>query len=526
MKQKGVYAVLLTLTAMLFTYQACSKVGFQTDSSSNGGNGAAGLEGYGTKSIQATFPFETSYSAGKVWVVTPPPTQTVNQITIDAAKTYPVKTWNYTPTGGGGGGSRTFVTSIGLVFARFPAQLFLVNDSIPTTQNLAPVWTGTSPGASTRACATSYKVSGAAYVGVAWTNSAGNRVFTQIPISGMSLNVAAAHNVVLGADGSGGAGWAYGCFTDQGHNLFWTATPHAGSGSLIYGVNLTTLTDVSSLSAPNAGKPIKTDATYANYFGDPATGSGSYALFGDGYGDVLVGKAGTSSIYTFAHETKSDLGFATAYNTSQLLVYPAKCGSGIIDCTGRVSVFATSSAGIGTGNLGPMSSLDDGRVVAISRGNPSAIYLLQPADPANISAGMQATSIAHIPGDAYMYSDFTGATLYSQSLDNTYDLRTFAGYNSLLPIGAPSFTWNSQTGAKGEAWVGLTLSARCFNANTASSTVLAPVTAVAPSGQVTSLMGLQSCSQPGFDHIEIAVQPAAGGSVYTRTIQITVSARQ
>jgi hypothetical protein len=528
MKWKTGLLGVAVVAAVLGFHQACSDAAF--DSAQGSASGFACPNGNQIcnefRGPGAQFTFQTSYAQGKVWVVTPPPTQTANLVSLDPSTNYAVTTWNYMPAGASVGGSRTYVTPIGLVFARLPAQLFVVRENTPTTQMLTPVWQGAGANGSNRACVVSYQIGNVDFVGIAWVAN-GTRMFTHIqidPNSTTGLNLSTAQDVALGADpAAAGIGWAYSCFVDQARNYFWAAPAYGGSvGAAPYGVNLKTMTGIDASAAPNAGHVVQTDASLAGYFGDPATGNGSYAMAGDAYGDVLIAKPGGSTMYTFAHETQYDLTYETFHDgTPAILVYPAGCSTGTSNCTGKVASINTS----GSGSFGPLGSLNNGQIVGIVRGNPSLIYLIQPNDPKNPSSGVTATKIAQITGDAYMYTDFTGATLYPKPNDLTVDLRTLAGYNPKLPFHDPGFKWLADGGIVGAAWTGLVLSVRCFNDQTAGTTYMQVVNQVAPSGSITPLRQVSSCEGSGFDHIEVSVE-GTGGNMFSHVVQVQVGAQQ
>jgi len=486
--------------------------------------------------LSGVFDFVNSYSQGSVWGVTAD-THKVYKVSLDPTNNYPQKVWNYAPLAGTTGGSRTFVSEAGLIFARLPASLYVVNENTPNTASINPIWTGAKPNSNARACATSYQVNGNSFVAVAWTSNDGTtgntRMFTQFPIISTNnpkipraIDASQIIEKKLGTDPTT-YGWAYGCFTDQGNKRFW-ATSNGGGGSQVYGVDLNSLSDISINTAPNAGKPIQGGANFANLFGDIAKGSGSYALSGDGYGNVLGGSNSGSTIYTWAHETAYNFTMASSYDQASLYAFPSQCGSGTMDCSNSIFTFSTtaySPGGTATGNIGPLSSLNDGRLIGIARSRAgsggSTFYLLEPVLKTDISQGLKATNIGKMDGDGYMYTDFTGATLYPKPIDLTVDLTQMKNFDPKGSLQSVNFSWIAESGLQ-ENWVGLNVQARCFNSSTQATSALASIDKVNPSSQVTAI-NVPSCQQPGFDHVEIVVS-SNGASTFSRASSVNISA--
>ena len=465
-------------------------------------------------SIGQVFPYLTSINQHNFWVVTN--NKTVTRVILDAANSYPTKTWNWVgPSDASGkeivvGGSRTYVSEVGLLFGRVPAALYRVDEDTSTANALAPIWQGTNPDISTpgRVCVTSFRIGTQPYVGLAWNNAAKNRVFTKIPIDASQpnkLNLAQAVDTVYTKDTDH---WGYSCFVDQKSNRFWSTWYQ---GPNIHGVDLTNAGELTASQIPNAG--FKSTSSYV---ADPGTSSPSYAMSGDGNGNLLTG----SSMYTYSYEPTNQIVFGSIYNTTQMILAKPECFSSQADCSGKFTKFDTAAASLG--NIGPLSSLNDGTVIGIARGNPSNVYILAPNSPTDLS-GLKATRIASIAGDAYMYTDFTGATLYPRNLDQTFDLKTIAGFDSSHPVKSASFAWIAESGNT-EALQGLAFSARCFNTANAGSVAMTAVANVQPSGQLTPL-NIPSCSNGGFDQIEVAVTSNGQTSSFSRIVKLQINAQ-
>ncbi|MCM2324058.1 MAG: hypothetical protein NDJ90_12430 [Oligoflexia bacterium] len=447
-----------------------------------------------------TLEFRTTFTGNLVWIVTRSPFH-VYLVSLDGA---PTKTWNLPSTGSGG--TRTYFSEIGLLMAR-PGELFRISEDVPEGTTLAPIWKATGALADARTCVTSFRHSNKTWVGIAW-NKADRRAFTRIPIDlskPEKIDVSRAETKDLPAP----ALWGYGCYTDQTRGYLWS---NYYGKTYIAGVNFRTMEDAAITAAPNYGI---TNTSLGAYSNDLKIAPAAYAISGDAKGNVLAGSA-----YTYAHEAKNDVIFWS--KAGNLLAARAECfTSPSMDCSaGSARVQVNSTA---LGSIGPMGSLQDGRVIAITRGNPAKVFLLSLANPADLSAGVDIELIATLEGDAYMYNDFTGSTLYARDTSLSVDLSTLAGYDSSRPVTSLSFSWKA-LGGGAEPWQGFTLQARCLGAEGSPAPAFENVTGIQSSQSQTQITAA-SCRSSGITRVELKAVPNATGP-YTRAANLELFVRQ
>lgn len=447
--------------------------------------------------------FKTTFTGNHVWVVTRNPYR-VHRIALDESKSYPVQTWNLPSVGGGG--TRTAISEIGLLMAR-PTALYRVDEDVPEGTELQPIWQATGALAGARVCVTSFRHENQAYVGIAW-NKPDRRVITRIPIDPSKpgkIDVSRAESRDLPAP----AIWGYGCYTDQSRGILWS---NYWGKTYIAGVNLRTLENATIESAPNHGlsNPTLGEASI-DLTGAPL----SYAISGDARGNVLAGRA-----YTYAHEAKHDLVYwATGGN---LHVARGECfGSRTLDCAIGTNHLSTSMSSLGS--IGPMGSLQDGRVIGITRGTGSKVFLLSAGNPENLAAGVDAELIKQLEGDAYMYNDFTGSTLYARETAAGIDLSSIKGFDPAKKTVSIVVSWQALGGGT-EAWQGFTLQARCLVPGAQSQGTFETIGSVASSGEEIPV-GVSSCGRAEATRLELRAIPHAKGP-FSRVNGLTIKVRQ
>jgi hypothetical protein len=490
---------------------ACTKVAVSDLSVSSEGAGVLGGTPSSTTTMQprspffGNFDFISAINGANVWVASNNSgSMDVHLISIDQPN-YPSKKWKLKNTPGLG--NRTYVSEIGLLIGKHGGKVYRVSEDMPNDRNFEPIWTAPKPWPETRACLTSFQHDSKSYIGIAWEGDDNKRRFTKIPIDHTmpeKINPDLAQTVTLG-DGK----WSYGCFTDQGRKHFWGAWV---SDTRVYGINLVTLQPLVGTEAPNAGH---TSSTLGTRFKDPGSlsGPGSYALSGDANGNVITGQG----VYTYAHEARSNVIFGTHQNTSTLRVAPATCFTTQKDCTGQIREYSMSPMG----ELKPMSSLNDGRVAAIVRGSISSqVYILKLNDPSNLDQGIDAVRVAEVPGNAYMYTDFTGATLFQREIDLTVNFQTMTHFNSGQPISSLSMQWTPQAAGVAK-WQGIKLMGRCYQEG-ADLPAFQEITNIRPSDQITPIQ-LASCMNRTVNRMDLQARPTTGAADFTRTTQIRIT---
>jgi len=505
------------------------------------GNAATGSNGKGnTESapitqtqtiadLKLTIPLTTSSTQNAIWVVTSDGNGA--KIQLDPANNYPMTT--FTGTGVGvTGGHRTFVSPYGLFVATpqggstgkggkvyFVTNKLANGDAAVMSIDLNVVNPPIDSGS--RICVTRFTTNNVEYIGAAYTAADANRRFYKAPIDptkpgyvdttkGSSLNA-----------GTGLGEWGYSCYTDQTRNYFWSKL-NAWSGG-ISGINLNTNLPISVTSAPNNGFTMTGPGGF-NF--DLAAAGQSYALAGAVDGNLLVGTGARP--YTMAHEPISGTVFVSSYDTSSIYVMSAKCFTTTANCSG---VGQSTSAAVATfdptpvGYIGPMSSLNDGRILGLERsGSKSNVFLMSLVDPKDLTKGLNITKIKELAGDAYMYSDFTGSMDLAKGQVQTFDLTQAAGFTPDITFKTAALTWDAVPGTA-PAWNGLTLSAACFKKG-ATGVTPAALTNVAASGIEFDISKAPGCSG-AFDQVQISVQPAAANTlVFSKTVDFKFHGKQ
>lgn len=479
-----------------------------------------GIQGAGTIAASKVFAFESSYIQNAAWFATSSTGgKNVYYVELDKSLGYPTKSWSLKSAPSGG--SRTYVTEVGLFIARTSGVIYRVDRDMPQSTAIERVVDLTAEAwPDTRVCVTSFKRNNTSYLGFAWNKkldptvtdqgfgSAHPRVFTTIPIDASQpskLDLAHRVDTALGA-----GNWGYSCFTDQKRLLFYTAF----LGGAISGVNLDTMTLIDAGAAPNTSHVSTLTTLYKQPL--PNTASGNYAISGDAKGNILLGP----SVYTYVNDQVSDMVLGSQ-STDTLNIIDGKCFYSDPTCANKSLKVNTSAFGV----IQPLSSLGDGRVLGISRGNPSRAYLISVIDPRNISRGVTFEHVADIPGDTYMYTDFTGSTLFPKVNDSLIvDLRQLPGFNTAMFLSSLSYNWHSSNGSD-VAWQGLALTGRCFQGPTAPlGQAFETVAQVANSDKVGTF-DFASCKGRLVDHLELKLQ-ALNNSLFSRSKTIEIGFAQ
>ncbi len=430
------------------------------------------------------------------------------------------KSWN----GAGSGGHRTFVSEIGLIIGVSDGTIYRVADDVPSNQAQSILKLG-DVAASSRVCVASFLVDKQPYIGAVYTaNKSGQvKAFVRIPIDHSKptrVNTAEAEYFYMnrsignpGGEMNDGEGeqsfrqsnWGYSCYMDQAKGVLWGGS-FAGGGT-ISGVNVNSGEEVSVSQAENYNARF---SAAGNQF-DLSSSNQSYAISG---GDGLVLSASNGATYTMAYDARYEW----------IYLSPRGGDIGVIhkDCFKNNSTCGSDKAFQipipGAGMIGPLSSLNDGRVVGISRSNiegeevakaggngfsqQSSVYILELLDQTNPNSGMKVTKIKDFKGDAYMYTDFTGATQYASTKIKKFDLRKSPSFKVGRPVKASRVKW--QTATSDSRWFGLKLAVRCYKAGE-QTPAFEEVSDVKDSGEY-SFLTIKTCFDQVFDTVEIKIE--------------------
>lgn len=460
----------------------------------------------------------SSLTENSVWVAQ---TDTsVYRIILDKAKGYPVTKW----TGAlSDSGRRTFISEVGLLVCGTARGLYRVADDVPVPGQAQFIWNG-GLSADSRCCPTSFIKDGKPYVGVGYKHTDGKLKFTRFPIDKTvpsKVDVSKAETFVMSDDGGIGT---YSCYTDQTRNYYWSK-----NWQNIHGIDMISGTPLDYTAMPNYGRKFSAAGVNVDNAVDNA---GNYSLQGDTNGNLLT-SVGIYSSYTMAYDPIANVvvrtpcppGYGTAGGSAvqTLTIIHGDCfKKGDLDCTNKaINLPMDKFPGIG-----PLSSLNDGRIVALQRFGGGAVYIFSMVDTTNPAAGMAVEKIAELPsgGAAYMYADFTGSMLYAATKNHVFDLTTHKDFIKGRAVQLPKLVWNSESG-KTESWKALKLSARCFkDASIPEFTVIGNVP---DSGEQIDLLKIPSCAGSGmFDKVEIKIEPDGTSGAFSKTKLFEFYAKQ
>lgn len=460
------------------------------DGSDNLGEDGLPRDILGGDGLSGELSLASSGADSSVWVVNSQ--GRVFRIKLDKDAGYPTTEWD----GAGGGGHRTFVTKIGLIIGTTNQGIFRASDDRPGT--VEQILALDSPN---RVCVTSYSVNGTEYIGAGYERS-----FVQIPIDmskPMRVDVSKAKYFTRSVsripgnnDDDQSGPWGYSCFLDRARNHFWSQ--FAGQPT---GLNLNTGEFMSVSESPNGGSHISMEGIQIR--------GQSYAMGGDSKGNII----NFPRAYTSVHDPMSDTVFISQAGGSKLTLTRGECIRSSSTCT-AADFFDFDMSQIT--NVAPMSPLNDGRVVGLSRrGRNGDVSILSLVNPSDISAGVDVEVIKTLDGDPYMYSDFTGSQLYANTVTKTLDLSSLQGYKPGLKIRDTFVKWKSTSG-DGQPWQGLKASARCYNSVTGATSPMTKVDTIDVSGKYVN-MAVPSCSNGTFDKLDFKIEPVAGAEIYSLT---------
>jgi len=429
----------------------------------------------------------------------------VKRLTIDGDRITEQKTWRGDT---GNLGMRTYVTEGGFIGARSPNLYFFdpENPQVAKSKNLGLA-------ADTRVCVASYMKNGQRFMIAAWGN--GNfqeYAMDDTPPYAPRWDQPPTRTGQIQMTGI----WGYSCFIDQQQKIFYSQQSAMGA------VDLNTYQTANiSVTAPNANFRSGTPGVSAYSMGSVKT---SYAMSGDSYGNVYNGAG-----YTSAYDKASDSVWFSNHSTSQIVVIDRKCLTTQNSCTN----FHSYSPGV---TIGPMSALKDGRIVGLVRGQPNVltgtgggdIYLMKLQDKSNLKGGLSVVRVGNAGGDPYMYTDFTGATLYITESEQDFKLVDMEGYSASKPIKTAVFKWKPTlsyaAGSLSVEWRNIKLEARCYS-NAASKPSFVEIAKVHPSDKGTEL-NVPSCSEGKYEHVDVKLTQLNNDSSLVGIDTISVGFKQ
>jgi hypothetical protein len=405
-----------------------------------------------------------------------------------------------------GGGSRTYVTEKGVVVARTGGHLFWIDPAATPTgeipKALPNYYRLPDVGATDRVCIVSYRKNKKRYVGMGW----GQGKFIEFPMDDKPPHVPQ-WGSTSGSVTLPDVKWGYSCYIDQARLIYYSQWVNGSQG--VGAVDLKTMRPISPSTAPNS--QFKSTNIAAATVGSAE--NGSYAMNGDLAGNVFNGKG----YYTLAHERGSRTVWGAA--GGMLNIYPDKCLSKEANCVGQAGFLMAQI----NANVGPLSGLGDGRMVGMFRHPAGKVYLMKLKDKKDLSKGIDVTAIADLDGDPYMYTDFTGATLYLTKSDTTFELDSGDGFDRAKPNRAVGFTWLNRPGTDAE-WKDVKFEIRCY-ANGASKGYFQVVEGI-KEAKLQTIVKVDACAGKTYDRVDIRLTQLEDGDSLMNVSKVQVTAYQ
>lgn len=360
----------------------------------------------------------------------------------------------------GAGGTRTYVLEGGgVILAKQGGHLYFLHDGIPegaVSEDPALGYYYKIPGVTNqeaRSCAVSYRRDGKRYIGVGYDQGmfiefAQSDTPPYAPDFQNPTAVKKIHDSV----------WGYSCYIDQVKLVYYAQNLRANTG-----VHAVDLKKLESVAVANVAANINFNSNNLPAISVGAKGSaalaGSYALNGDRMSNVY----NATGYYTMSYEAKNKVVWAS--QASVLHLYPHSCLYELANCAGFASYdLMDPNTGIGAA-VGPLSALGDGRMLGLVRNASNSlgageVFAFSLNDPNDLSGGISAQKIAEIPNqDPYMYTDFTGATLYLNNSLNEYDFAKLGFWQEGESLKQLSFVWQAEPGAR---WEDIKTEIRCY----------------------------------------------------------------
>lgn len=426
---------------------------------------------------------------------------------LEGDKVAETKIWTGLQSSDGAKGSRTYVTEKGVVIARSGGHLYwinpdetpqgAINHSLPHYFKLANVEN------EDRVCIVSYRKNQKRFVGMGW--GAGH--FIEFPMDNDPPYIPQWGNT-SGATTVPNIRWGYSCYVDQVRLIYYGQWVNGSQG--IGAVDLKTMQPIDPTTAPNSKfQSINVADVTVN-----AAPGGSYAINGDLAGNVFNGR----NLYTLAHNrvTRSVWGMG---KDNALRIYPYKCLTHEPTCVGNATLAMPEFGG----KL-PLSALPDGRMIGMKRTAPNGqAYLFKLKNNKDLTQGVDAIPLADLEGDPYMYTDFTGATLYFTKSITTFELDNDLNYDPSIPSTAIGFTWEARASAD-TIWNNIKFEIVCYSSK-ATPGEFEAVTEVKDALKQTMITA-PSCSNKMFDRVDLRLTQLADDDTLMNIARVQITAYQ
>jgi len=414
-------------------------------------------------------------------------------------------------------GFRSYVTEGGLLGARSPYLWFIdpLNPAAVKKKSLGI-------DKNSRICVASYMKDGKRYMIAAY----GNGNFVEYPMDDKPpyaplWDGPPSKQASIGLSGS----WGYSCFIDQQQKIFYSQHTAIGAINLMNFANVTT-----PGTAANAGFSSSTPGVQA--YTNSTQQRGAYALSGDSYGNVYNHVVdGAANGYTAAHDKASDtvwFSHRAGARVGKIAIIDRKCLTTLASCpSDRFWLdYQPTYNGVPV-SIGPMSALKDGRVVGLVR-STGDIYLMSLTDKTKPKSGFNMVKIGSAGGDPYMYTDFTGATLYINESEQTFKPSEMEKYQPSKPLKVAVFKWTPTTAAMNGGlsveWKNIKLEARCYS-NPQGKPAYEEVAPISSSDKLT-VLNVSTCGEGNYDYLDVKLTQLNSDSTLMGIDKINVGFKQ
>tara|TARA_B100001094_G_C18053979_1_gene731498 strand:- start:89 stop:1153 length:1065 start_codon:yes stop_codon:yes gene_type:complete len=308
----------------------------------------------------------------------------------------------------------------------------------------------------------------------------------------------------------GGARWGYSCYIDQDQLVFYSQWE-----STVRGIDLRSLAAVDvSATAKNANFISPAFPTITN-----PLNTNSYALSGDRQGNLF----NATNYYTFSHDKVNDIVWATTGARNSINVFPHKCLTSDVNCT-LADSYNLPLVGELLG-LGPLSALRDGRITGQVRSS-GKVFVFSLKDPKDISKGVDYALVGapDNAGDPYMYTDFTGATLYlDKGGEILFDLTESKEFDAERDVIDLYFSWHNKKDTPIEL-KDVRVEMRCFEDEGLKGAFEA-IGEVKNVGSDTPVK-IESCVEKTYSKVEVRISQENGGRTVLDILDVDVVFRQ
>jgi hypothetical protein len=144
-------------------------------------------------------------------------------------------------------------------------------------------------------------------------------------------------------------------------------------------------------------------------------------------------------------------------------------------------------------------------------------------DKSDRTKGFNQKLIGVAGGDPYMYTDFTGASLYLRESVQAFEISKLPEYKSGMPNKNTLFNWKSKSGA-GKPWQDIKLEARCYS-DPAQKPGFEEVKTVGVSDKFTPFV-VQSCQDKVTKFVEVQLTQLQSSVSLTDVEFIQVAIKQ